>query len=197
MIDILERLNKNKKQAMIFFIAAFVIVVILYFYILLLPQIMALTDILGQTGKRVFELKEAQAAVSNIDNLKKAVKVYNEKIDIYEKRLPAENEIPTLLESLSIMARDSNVKIIGITPVTLFGDQKKPRGRIYQEFPIQVSAKAGYHELGCFLGRLENADRFMKVIDININADAATPKKHDVELVVATYILLKEAGKTR
>jgi hypothetical protein len=31
----------------------------------------------------------------------------------------------------------------------------------------------------------------MKVVDIDIKANRATPAKHDVELVICTYILLK------
>ena len=41
------------------------------------------------------------------------------------------------------------------------------------------------------MAKLEDADRFMKVADIDIKANKATPKKHDVELLVLTYVLAK------
>jgi hypothetical protein len=49
--------------------------------------------------------------------------------------------------------------------------------------------------LGNFLTDLENADRFMKLVDINIKANESAPKRHSVELMVATYILLKDKEK--
>ena len=37
---------------------------------------------------------------------------------------------------------------------------------------------------------LENEDRFMKVVDIDIKENKAAPKRADVELLVLTYVLL-------
>jgi Tfp pilus assembly protein PilO len=55
--------------------------------------------------------------------------------------------------------------------------------------PIAVNARAGFHELGKFFSAIENSGRFMKVADISIKSNKASPKKHDVELVVVTYTL--------
>ena len=88
------------------------------------------------------------------------------------------------------MAKSANTKIVGIMPVT-GKEEKAEKNQIYKEIPILISAKSGYHELGRFLNSLENSDRFMKVGDMHIRANPATPKKHDVELLVLTYILLK------
>jgi Tfp pilus assembly protein PilO len=98
------------------------------------------------------------------------------------------------LENLSEMAKDSNIKIVGIVPaISYFKDDKSAnKSQIYREIPILITAKSGYHELGHFLNNLENADRFMKVADIDIKSNKTSPKKHDVELMVCTYILLPE-----
>ena len=103
--------------------------------------------------------------------------------------LPAEQEIPKLLEDLSDMAKRANVKILGITPMA--SKQEAQPAEIYQEIPILINAKSGYHELGKFLSDLENAGRFMKVADIKIKENKVSPKKHDVELLVLTYKLLR------
>ena len=103
--------------------------------------------------------------------------------------LPVEQEVPKLLEMLSTMARSSNVKIVGITP--LASKQEESPEKIYQEIPILISAKSGYHELGRFLSDLESSDRFMKVSDIDIKENKSNVKRHDVELLVVTYVLLE------
>jgi len=69
--------------------------------------------------------------------------------------------------------------------------EAKAGSAVYKEIPIMVTAKAGYHEVGRFIASLENSDRFMKVVDIQIKADRALPRKHDVELLVVTYVLLE------
>ena len=91
------------------------------------------------------------------------------------------------------MAKRSDVKILGITP--LASKQEAPASeRAYQEIPILMNARSGYHELGKFLSDLENAGRFMKVVDIKIKENLSTPKKHDVELLILTYVLLESKG---
>ena len=70
-------------------------------------------------------------------------------------------------------------------------EEKKQALQVYQEIPILITAKSGYHELGQFLAKLENAERFMKVVGMTIKSNKATPKKHDAELLVLTYILTK------
>jgi len=187
-------LKKAQPQVLIFagLISCVVLVVLIFF--LLVPQINKITDILAKTGKAMADLKEAEYQVSRIDKYKTDIATFKEKVDIYEKKLPAEQEIPSLLENLSTLAKKSSISIVGITPVAPVStkDQKVQKSAIYQEFPILVSAKSGYHELGSFLSSLESSDRFMKVVDIEMNSNKATPKKHDVDLMVYTYILLKE-----
>jgi type IV pilus assembly protein PilO len=129
--------------------------------------------------------------IADKENLKKKFDEYDSKIEVYEKKLPAQQEIPDLLESLSKMARNADISIVGITPVPS-KLQKDRKGQVYKEIPILITAKSGYHELGRFLSNMENTDRFMKVVDIKIRANAAAPKRHDVELMVYTYVLSGE-----
>ena len=180
---------KNKKQVIVIGVAIGAVVLYLYTNFLLLPQISATVKVYDGAKKIDAEVKVSQRAVSEVDGLKKQVSRYQDKIESYEKMLPVEQEIPKLLEDLSNMAKESNVKIVGITPL----QAKEPQTgeEIYQEIPILINAKSGYHELGKFLSDLENAGRFMKVVDINIKENSATPKRHDVELLVLTYKLLE------
>ncbi|MFA6079189.1 MAG: type 4a pilus biogenesis protein PilO [Candidatus Omnitrophota bacterium] len=192
----LSSIDLKKAQPQVLILAALVsgVVLIALIFFILIPQVNKITDVLSKTGKAMSDLKEAEYQISRIDKYKTDIATFKEKVDLYEKKLPAEQEIPSLLENLSTLAKKSSISIVGITPVAPVAakDQKAQKSAIYQEFPILVSAKSGYHELGSFLSSLENADRFMKVVDIEVNLNKTTPKKHDVDLMVYTYILLKE-----
>lgn len=183
---------KDKKtQATILMVLLGVVVFILYISYIFLPQITNGINIIGKTIGIMGDLKEARSLIAQRDELKKKAELYNEKIELYEKKLPAQQEIPSFLENLSKMARTANITIIGITPVTL--KPQKERGyQVYQEMPILITAKSGYHELGRFLNNLEEGPRFIKVVDINIKADITTAKKQDVELMVYTYVVPTE-----
>jgi type IV pilus assembly protein PilO len=180
-----------KTQTVILMVLLGALIAVLYISYVFLPQVTSDINIIGKTIGMRRDLKEARLLITEKGNLKKKAQEYNEKIERYEKKLPAQEEIPSLLEGLSKMARNANITIIGITPVTLKG-QKEKKGQVYQEIPILITAKSSYHELGHFLSNLENGDRFIKVVDIAIKANVAAPKKHDVELMVYTYVLPSE-----
>lgn len=185
---------KDKKTQSIILIAIVVIAAFVgYLYLIFFPQIGKITTLIGKDFKINSELKSAKSMITNIGAFKKDLAKYNEKVDLYEKKLPAEQDIQNLLENLSSMAKASNIKIVEIIPaLSYFKEDAANKSQIYKEIPILITARSGYHELGNFLSDLENADRFMKVVDIGIKANRTNPKMHDVELMVCTYILLEE-----
>lgn len=183
-------LQKNKKQAAIFVTLLAVVLLVGYLNFFLIPQTASAVAALKGAAKLGREVAVARADIARTPALRKDLDAYSAKIERYVKMLPVEAEVPAFLESLSAMARDANVKIVAIAPVP-GKETESPRGRIYQEMPIQINARSGYHELGRFLANLENSDRFMKVVDIEIRSDKASPKRHDVDLLLLTYVLLQ------
>lgn len=190
MIDITSYLAKNPKHAGILVILSALIVLILYLNFLLKPQIMRVSAVFAGMKQASDDLKKTEEEIGRMPRYVIDIASYEEKISSYEKMLPVEQEIPALLESLSNMARGSNVKIVAITPV-MPEEGPNDGSRVYQEMPILINAKSGYHELGNFLAKLEYADRFMKIADIVIRSNNSVPKKQDVDLLILTYILLK------
>lgn len=162
-------------------------------YLIVWPQALGIADLVGRIGKKGAELKAAKKDISGIPRLKEEIASQQAKVEFYEKSLPAEKDIPKLLESLSGMARKANVSIVGITPAqaSAKGLEDSTRSQIYQEVPILISAKCGYHELGSFLAGLESDNNFMKISDIKIRVNKMSPTKHDVELLISTYVLLE------
>ncbi len=187
-IPFFENIKNNPRQLAAVIIAAALVMILLYFNFILKPQVSQAASLVMNMNKMRADLKRAEADIAEIPKFKNDIRTYEDKVTYYEKMLPAEREIPSLLQSLSEMAKNSNVKIIGITPTVMEGE----KGTIYQELPILISAKSGYHELGRFLSSLENSERFIKVADISIRSNSSNPKKHDVESLMVTYILLKE-----
>jgi type IV pilus assembly protein PilO len=186
---------KNRQtQVLLLIVLASFAAAAAYLYFVFIPQAVSVFTLSRNVGKMKSELRSARLVIANTDKLKNDLQEHSEKVESYEKKLPAEQEIPTLLENLSNMAKDSDIKIVSIVPAMSYlkDDKSVKKSPIYREIPIAITAKSGYHELGHFLNNLENADRFMKVVDIDIKANKASPKKHDVELMVCTYILLLE-----
>jgi len=189
MKKLLAGMKMNEQQTAITIVVLTIIALIAYFNFALRPQAAGIARVFANTGKVRADLKNAEALIGKMEEMKNSVAAYDKKVGRYEKTLPTEHGLPGLLEDLSEMAKGSNMKIVGIVPA-VGASGGAARAQAYQEIPIMITARSGYHELGRFLASLENCDRFMKVADISIRSNKASPKKHDVELLVLTYVLL-------
>jgi len=192
--DKLRKLNldKNKKEVTLFCILILLIFIFLYFTFFLKGDFQTMFSQISEIGSMKTDMRNTKRDIGYEDILLNRLSSVEGKIANYERKLPAEQEIPMLLESVSDIARDSYVKILGIRPVPFRGAVQKDQSEVYQEIPILISAKSGYHQLATFINNLENEDRFMEVSDIKIKSSRTTPKIHDVELIVSTYVLLKQ-----
>ncbi|MCX5715363.1 MAG: type 4a pilus biogenesis protein PilO [Candidatus Omnitrophica bacterium] len=107
-----------------------------------------------------------------------------------EKKFPKNEEIPSLLENISATAAKSGVDIVAIRPVKKEPQAGKEKANdLFHEIPIEILAKGGYHQLGQFINRLEVSARFMEVKGIDLIRDPAFPRRHNLKLLVSTYIL--------
>ncbi len=119
------------------------------------------------------------------------------KMTEYQKRLPAEEEIPALLESLSRLATDCRVRIQEISPLMspAVADAAKAAEakakESFREIPFLIKTNAGYHELGLFINRLEEGERLVEVTDLKIQGDPENPRLHSAELKISIFVLKK------
>jgi type IV pilus assembly protein PilO len=181
-------MGKKEKQVLVLSAVGTVAFLIAYFNLLLIPQLSGLFRNAAEAHKVNSELKAASQAIAGMGRLRSDITASAEKIGRYADMLPTEEGIPTLLESLADMARSSSMKIVSIVPAPS-KELSAQRSQAYRAIPIVISARAGFHELGRFMSTLENSGRLMKIADINVKENKASPKKHDVELVVLTYVL--------
>lgn len=191
---ILEQFKNNPKQAVIFITFLCLIAAALYLNFILLPQTKEFLSLFSDVSKLTVKIKNMEAGIAAIPSFKKDIDTYRDKVDKYEKMLPAEQEVPALLNSLSSMAQSSNIKIIAITPA--LNQDKAVRGsKAYHEIPILITAKGGFHELGRFLSGLETSERFMKVADLEIKTNPSNAKVHDIDILILIYTLPSEKIK--
>ncbi|MDD5439561.1 MAG: type 4a pilus biogenesis protein PilO [Candidatus Omnitrophica bacterium] len=187
--------SKSKKDIARAIIALFVVVGILYGYFFIEPAMSKLLKRLKEVqGVRV-DLSQLEDALKRQDLLQTRMDDMNRKVSLYEKKLPRENEIPLLLEELSRMAKDTNVKIVGINPIRkMAAVQPDKTPKPYKAIPIGITAVCGYHELATFINRLEGADRFINIGNISVKTTAGGKQPPTVDIIVYTYILSISGG---
>ena len=113
--------------------------------------------------------KEAQEAqlertVSELENVRRDVPNIERQILEYSKRLPSEDEIPTLVVQIEQIADEANVTQLSIRPGS---PEAPPGGGDFSRIPITMSFEGTYEELQDFLLRLRNLARLVTVNEVN------------------------------
>ena len=185
------KLDQSKRKILLIYGALILAAIVAYVMFLLKPAVTGLCRALPEMRDLKSDIRAVTDELPFKQNLLKKRAEQAKKLAIYEKKLSKEKELPVLLESLSKIARKSGIKILGITPLS---ELRKARSRsagakteVYQELPILITAKSGYHQLGQFIATLENGERFMEVTDLKIKTNASSSKRHLVEFVVYAY----------
>ncbi len=182
----------KEKQKMYILIAIFGIAgLALYYNLLLKPQFSGF--IAKNKEFRIVRdrVKSEEIMIANEAGIKRQHENYAKQAEYLEKRLPGQDQISSLLEDFSKVAESSGVKILKIKPLEapVIASKQKVMNDSYSEFPILIEARAGYHQLGAFVNKVESMDRFIKVTDMDIAGIDKDPRRHDIKMRIITYVL--------
>jgi type IV pilus assembly protein PilO len=81
---------------------------------------------------------------------------YQVRLAEYETLLPAEAEVPTLLEEVAFAAIENDVKIVNFAPLP------EVSGEVLIEIPYDVQVQGDYHDVGRFLASVVSLPRVVR-----------------------------------
>lgn len=182
---------KEKQKLYILFGIFGIALLIVYYNLLLKPQFSGFITMNREFLALKNRVRNAEILIANEDKIKEQYDNIIKQAELFEMKLPDEDEVSSLLEDFSSVAESSGVKILKIKPLEAFADISQAKGgtKHYSEFPILIEARAGYHQCGIFINKLENMDRLIKVNDIDIRSRPKDPRHHDIRLKVSTYVM--------
>ncbi|MBU4305527.1 MAG: type 4a pilus biogenesis protein PilO [Candidatus Omnitrophica bacterium] len=190
----MEKKLEQKDRILIAAIVCLFIILIYCFMFIIQPLLKKIIDYNEKEKIILAQLKSAGAMAADRENLTKEVAQIKKQIEYYEARLPLKVSISEILNQLVKAGTESGVTFVSIEPQEVMnisiGEMESARN--YLEIPIQLRLKAGFHECACFINNIENFQRFMKVDNIQINADKSLSAKHDISLTVTAFAMGKK-----
>lgn len=172
---------------------------LLYLTFAVVPKFFSLAETAREIKQLNANIDLVNSRVKRLDEMTRNLKTLRAEVKGYAKGLPGKKEIPRFLEELSQMAKKSGVKILSITPEEIETPEpgKTQEGvEYYREMPILVTAKSGYHQLGHFINDLEEGERFVTIKDIRIQTDTKFPRKHNIKIILKTYVATEDEKTT-
>ncbi len=179
-----------------------VLLAIAYYFLLFNPL---RQEYLARYDERA--LKEAREAelertIAQLENVRRDVPDIERQILEYSKRLPTEDEIPTLVVQIEEIAEEADVTQLSIQPDS---PEAPPGGGDFSRIPITMSFEGTYEELQDFLLRLRNLTRLVTVNEVTYEearqGETAAVRRGGedlltVELLAETYVQPAAGGAT-
>lgn len=189
-IQILNQLNLDNKKI---FMIALISVIVFYIDVNLIFK--AQLKGFNKSGAEIIRLKK------DLDNFKTETKKIREleskqvpslKPAFKEKKIISESQFSSLLQDISKIANNNEVRILQIKPTrqALSGnkDGKVKAPDKFSTILISLELVSGYHNLGKFINGLENLESFVKVQEIKIAPQEDNYLNQKVNLVLTTYV---------
>jgi len=190
----MKKLTLSKRERKVIALVGTLTLVIGYVYVALILG--PLGREMASLGQRVRsarqQVRALEAVVVNEPALRAQYAQWDEKVSVLRSLLPPRDEESVILERLSNLARQTQVKIQAIFPQRSKDEQAgKPSSNaepaVYEDVLIQIDASAGYHQLGAFLGLVESEGSPMRVSSLRIVANPKEFKRHNVKLLIRAY----------
>jgi len=111
----------------------------------------------------------------------------NKEFEIASLKLPKEEEIPALIDSIY-----SDISAAGLEPKK-FAPKGQVNKEIYAEIPIEMNVKGSYFELANFFDRISRLPRIVNVRDLNLKRSKSSSQRNivlDADFTTVTFRLL-------
>ncbi len=169
-----------------------------YFLIMQPFQISPLIKMNSSIKSGINDFKQAKFDIANIEQYKEDLIKVRQQLKEQGSTILSQEEIPTILDNISKLARKTDVQINQIMPMK---ESKKmvlqnDDGRYYS-MDILIMGRGGYHELGRFFGEIETDPIFMSIGDFDIASKSDDNKRHVIQITIKAFIIeKKESNKT-
>jgi len=149
-----------------------------------------------------------EAAIANESALRRQYEEVMERVRAMRALLPAKEEVADVIQHLSTLAAQANVKIETIFPQQRPPSEFEPSGgrdrskggsltsagpAVYEKIMVQIDALAGYHQLGSFLSLVESGRRPMRISSLRIAGNPREPKRLFIKLLIQAYFATSQS----
>ena len=187
--------NLDEKNRYYIFGGILLFVFLLDYFLLMRPQLGALAKLNPENKILSEEIQKAKDDIQQLTHYQKEVEKAKQKVEEVNLKVRSREEVSAILETITLLANKNGVKIEQITPDTT--DQKvllDNKERKYYALPIDVQAKAGYHDLGRFLNQVETEGLFLAVNNFTISSSGEL-RYQNVKLTLKAIVFEESHAK--
>lgn len=188
--------TKSLGTKLILLIAIIVFISGVYWYFFWSPNNKKLSSLQRTLTTKQTKLAELQNIAKQLPEFEKEFERLNREFEISALKLPKDQEIPALIDSVY-----SEVSASGLEPIE-FAKKGQITKSIYAEIPIEMSVSGSFFEIATFFDRVSRLPRIVNIRNINLEKgksrgrDAVDEDELNADFTAVTFRLLEEAVNT-
>ncbi len=188
-LDTILALDRRKK--ILILAGVLVLLSALYVWALLLPAHNTINQLDTKLTGLLNKKAEQEAIVQNLAAFKKEYQQLELFLRHAMAQLPDKKEIPSLLENISNLGRESGLDVSLFRP-----GAQKPKD-FYAEVPVDIKLVGTFPNLLTFFYRVGNLPRIVNISDLKINKskDGLSASSLDTACKATTYKFLEESER--
>lgn len=179
---IVAKLQLDTKKLILIFVLFFVVIYLDFTFLINMQSsnIKSLKPKIAKFKKDIDALNKSLSAGGNINTDQNQANVL---------RIISKDQVSLLLEEISTLANNNDVKIMQIKAVKDFKKtDKTPQSDKFEPLFVSLDISGTYHDVGAFINDLESGPVFIAVSDLDIKYNDSDSSRQSVNLLLKTYV---------
>lgn len=183
-------IQKDKKKTLLFILAC-IIILYIDFFIIIKFQFCSSRELRTKIIKLKTSITNLTKDLASMQNQQEKRSKAEEDVSSKNKEFISQGQISFLMEEISDIAVKNKVKIMQIKPSKeqlLIKEEKNALTEKFTPLYITLDLISGYHNLGSFIGDMENGKTFISVQNMRILPNKDDYLLENISLVLKTYV---------
>jgi len=181
---VFEKLEKlSKIQRILIFGGTLLLTIGVFGYFMYFPKMQEIQKLGSEYEELEKKLSASKNTAKNLPKLQEEMNNAESQLKVVMKALPETNEIPTLLESISLSGQEAGLEFV------LFQPGNEQNESFYAEIPVSIQISGKYHNVAIFFDKVARLPRIVNIQDINMKPDPA--KKNNELFTTCTAVTYK------
>src|SRR5512145_124217 len=148
------------KQKLVVAVLVSVIVAVGYYYLYYSEAAKRVASLERRLAEMSSKIKEQEVIARNLPSFRVEVTKLEEQLKLLLDQLPNATELPSLLNNLSELARESGLEVLKFTP------RPEVKKDFYAEIPVSMAVLGNYKDYIVFADKVSHLPRIVNLSDI-------------------------------
>lgn len=184
--------DPRSQKALLSIIAAGAIGAVFYLYVYS-PKHDTIEEDEARLEQLEFLNQQANARIGNLDALREELRNTEVQLEVLERLVPSESEMPAIYQSIASEAEVLGLKLISVTPAAPVADT----AGYFMRQDWVMSVEGEYHRIGAFITHVASFDRIVRPQIVDITPAGRTPSGRQLVTAVLNLetFVLQQPGR--